>query len=77
MENIEIEVNFGVGNRIVRSFPRGTTVGTAINDAAVKAALGHPANVRALIDRVPQPVETVLQNGDEVVLETVGTSKAS
>lgn len=77
MENIEVTIRFGVGNGVVRSFAAGTTIGQAVNDVAVKAALGHPANVRALIGRVPQDNNSRLQNGDVVDLETVGTSKAS
>ena len=76
MRNIEVEVQFGVGNRIVRSFPDGTTIGQIVNDEAVRAALGHPSNVRPLIRRVEQSANTRAVNGDVIVLETVGTSKA-
>lgn len=76
MRSIEIEVQFGPGNRIVRSFPEGTTIGEIVNDDTVKSALGHPANVRPLIRRVPQDANTRAVQGDVIVLETVGTSKA-
>lgn len=77
MENIEVEINFGIGNRIIRSFRRGTTIGQAINDATVKSALGHPQGVRALINRVPQNENTALTHGDVITLETVGAAKAA
>lgn len=77
MEQIEVTVQFGVGNRITKMFPRGTTAGQAVSDPAVKSSLGHPENVRILVGRVPQDRNLTLQNGDVLNLETVGTSKAS
>jgi hypothetical protein len=77
MNNIEVTIRFGVGNGIVKSFPRGTTIGQILNDAQVRQALGYPAtNIRALIGRVSQDLNSVAQNSDVIEIETVGTAKA-
>lgn len=77
MNTIRITVSFGHSNRLEKEVPAGTTVGQVVNDANVRAALGYPQNVRPLIHRIQQDVNSPLSNGDEIVLETVGTSKAS
>lgn len=77
MEQIEIQVRFGVGNARTYSTALGTTVAQVIADATNKQALGYPATVRALIHRVPQDGNVQVANGDTIDLETVGTSKAS
>lgn len=77
MNNIEVTIRFGVGNGIVRQFPRGTTIGQIVEDNNVRQSLGYPTNnVRALIGRVSQEFNSAAQNGDVIEIETVGTAKA-
>lgn len=75
MENYSVIVRFGIGNVHSLSVTRGTTIGQALDRA--RGALGYPANVRALIGRVPQDLNMPVANDDIIDVETVGTSKAS
>jgi hypothetical protein len=79
MNQVRIAVTFGLSNRIEKTFPAGTTIRSVIADPQVKSGLGYPSNVKPLIHRVDQSqsLDAQVQDGDEIVLETVGTSKAS
>jgi hypothetical protein len=74
--DINVTLRFGGANTFQKNFPEGTTVGQAISDPTVRAALGISSNVRALIDRVEQDPGAQLENGDVVTLETVANAKA-
>lgn len=72
-----IKISFGLGNSVALPFPAGTTVGAAVRDSRVKAALGHGDNVRMLVDGVTQDANAPLREGDEIKLESVAHAKAS
>lgn len=76
MNQVTITVTFGLSNSLTRSYPAGTTIRQVVEDPAVRQALGAPANAVARINRVEQPLDQRIQDGDEIVLETRGTSKA-
>lgn len=52
------------------------TVGQVKRDTVLKAVLGFGDNVRALVNGVEQPDDTLLYDGAEVVLETKANTKA-
>lgn len=73
---MQISISFGLGNKVSLQFPAGTTVGAAVRDARVKAALGHGDNVRMLVDGVTQDANAPLRDNDEIKLESVAHAKA-
>lgn len=74
---MQIKVSFGLGNSVSLNFPPGTTVGMAVKDSRVKAALGHGDSVRMLVDGVTQDANAPLREGDEIKLESIAHAKAS
>lgn len=74
--SINVTFRFGGANSFQKDLPEGTTVGQAIADPTIRAALGISSNVRALIDRVEQDQNATLEHGDVVTFETVANAKA-
>lgn len=74
---IQISVRYGAANVLEKEVPSGTTVGDIKRNRDFMAALGAPANVKALIDGIEQTDASPLDDGDEVSLETVANVKAA
>lgn len=73
---VTVTVSFGPTSSATKNVPAGTTIGQILGSASWKAAVGFGDNVKALIDRVQQDLNTVVQDGDTIELETVANEKA-
>lgn len=71
-----VTIRFGASNELSKAVPAGTTVGTILRDANVKAVLGFGDNVQAVVDGVVQRDTAPLDDGDVVTVETRANSKA-
>ena len=79
MRQNSITIKYGVGNSLTSNFPIGTTVAELLSKQTVQDALGFsPAAVEAVIDnQVVRNMNTVLEDGDIVTLQTKASTKGN
>jgi hypothetical protein len=56
--------------------PEGTTVGSIVNDANIRAVVGSGENVTPLVEGSAVDLSYVLEEGDEVTLQGKAAVKA-
>lgn len=75
--NKTVTVRFGLGAQVTLDFPSNATVGDVLRDERVRAALRFGDNVRALVDRVEQPLAAPIAHGDTIELEQKASTKGA
>jgi hypothetical protein len=71
----QITVEYGVDS-ITKQVENGFTIGDLQENDAIKGALGHGDNTKALINGIEQNRQTVIPDGATVRLETAANTKA-
>lgn len=74
---ITITTRFGATNELTKGFPEGTRVSQLLSNQSVKATLGFGDNVQAVVNGSILAVNTVLDDGDVVTIESKANSKAA
>lgn len=59
-----------------KQFVNAPTVGTVVNSVAVKAELGYGDNVRATVNGAEQGMDSLVEDGSTIVVETSCNAKA-
>ena len=72
---INVTVRFGC-DTASRSFADGTTIGTVLADAGLKAELGYGDSLRALVNGVEMNHATLAPNAGTIVVESRANAKA-
>ena len=65
------------GNSITKNVAAGTTVGSILTDANLKAVLGFGQNIEAQVNGASAESAVVLSDGDELDLVTKANTKAA
>lgn len=72
-----VTFQYGSGNSVTRNLDYGTTLGTALRDPRIKAALGFGDNVQGVIGNVAQADNTPLKDNMLVTVQDKACNKAS
>lgn len=72
-----VTIKYGSGNQITKNVSAGTSLGSILGDANIRAALGFGANVEGQIGGVTQANTLSLQEGMVVVVTDKACSKAA
>jgi hypothetical protein len=73
---MRIVINYS-GNSITKNVATGTTVGSILGDANLKAVLGFGGNIEAQVNGASAASAVVLSDGDELDLVTKANTKAA
>jgi len=73
---MNITIKYGLDS-IVKSYPAAPNAGQVLSDINIRAVLGFGDNVRALVNGVEQPSDSILPDGGTLVVETRANTKAS
>lgn len=71
-----LTLRHGISRELTREFPAGTRVRDLTADATVRAALGLPENVTAVVDGRTLSANDMLNDGDTVTFEKQAAAKA-
>lgn len=74
---INVTVKFGATGSVNKSFTDPITVGEIINDSNLRAFLGYPESVAAVIDGETVSQDTYVNDCDEILLEKQAAAKAA
>lgn len=74
---INVTVKFGATGKVEKAYTDPITVGEIVNDSNLRAFLGYPESIAAVIDGETVSQDTYVNDGDEILLEKQAAAKAA
>jgi hypothetical protein len=72
-----VTIKYGLTKQVTRDADDNATLRDIISNPSVRAILGYPENVVAVIDGVTYQLSGIPENGDVIHLEQQAASKAA